>query len=469
MPTQLPVVDSQATPEVTPELLRRHDRPCPRYTSYPTADRFSSDFGPTDYSRALARADAAGDAPLALYTHLPFCSKMCAYCGCTVVVSNSEDKKTGYLDLVLKEIDMVVDHLPSRRRVSEIHLGGGTPNAYPPEELARLMAHIEERFEVEPDAERAVEVDPRYADADFIHELADVGFTRLSYGVQDFNPQVQEAIGRVQSYAKTKEVVDAARAAGFRSVNVDLIYGLPYQTRDGFASTIEQAMSLSPDRVALFSFAHVPNARPNQRRIDVETLPDADTKLDLFCDARRTFLDGGWVAIGMDHFARPEDPLAQAQAEGQLGRNFQGYTVGRGTDLIGFGMSAIGDIGGAYVQSPRRLADWQKAIEAGKLATFRGWRLSPEDEARRWIIRELMCGLKVRAEDVESRFGGSFKDDYAFELDALKELEGEGFVEVSDTELRVTPLGRLFVRPVASAFDTYLRADEGDVPYSRTI
>jgi oxygen-independent coproporphyrinogen-3 oxidase len=469
MPTPLPIVDSQSTPEVTPELLRRHDRACPRYTSYPTADRFSSDFGPNDYARALARADSAGDAPLALYTHLPFCSKMCTYCGCTVVVSNSEPKKTVYLDRVLREIDMVVDHLPSRRRVSEIHLGGGTPNAYPPEELARLMAHIEDRFEVEPDAERAVEVDPRHADADFIHELADVGFTRLSYGVQDFDPKVQEAIGRVQSYEKTKEVVDAARAANFHSVNVDLIYGLPFQTREGFADTIERAMSLSPDRVALFSFAHVPAARPNQRRIDVDTLPDPDAKLDLFCDARRAFLDAGWVAIGMDHFARPEDPLAQAQAEGQLGRNFQGYTVGRGTDLIGFGMSAIGDVGGAYVQSPRRLNDWQDAIDAGRLPTFRGHRLSAEDEARRWIIRELMCGLRIRAEDVEARFGGSFKDDYAFELEALRGLEGEGFVDVSDTEVSVSPLGRLFVRNVASAFDTYLRDDHGDVPYSRTV
>lgn len=467
--TALPVLSPDTTPDVTPELLRRHDRPCPRYTSYPTADRFGPAFRAHSYERALARADTAAGAPLALYTHLPFCHQMCAYCGCNVVVSKSEGKKGRYLELVMREAELVAERLPSRRGVSELHFGGGTPNSYTPEQLADLLAFYEETFDIAPDAEIAMEVDPRHADADTLHELRDVGFNRVSFGVQDFDPLVQEAIGRVQSLERTTEVVEAARAAGFRSVNVDLIYGLPQQTPETFAQTVERTIELQPDRIALFSFAYVPRARPNQKRIDAEAMPDPDTKLRLFCDSRRAFLHAGWEAIGMDHFARPGDPLAVSQREGTLGRNFQGYTVGRGTDLIGFGMSAIGDVGGAYVQNAKRHDDYKRAIEAGELAAVRGHRLTEDDAKRRWIIRELMCGLELSTAAVEERFGGDFQRDFRRELSALRDLEAEGLVEMDEEAIRVTPLGRLFVRNVAAAFDRYLLEHDGEVPYSRVV
>ncbi len=455
--------------EVTADLLRRHDRPVPRYTSYPTADRFSPSFHTEDYQEALARADREDpEGPLSLYLHLPFCQKMCTYCGCNLVVSKSADKKASYLDRLLLEIDRVVAHLPRRRRVLEIHLGGGTPTSYPPADLGRLLSHLERRFDVSPAAEVSIEVDPRHADAAMIRELSDIGFTRLSAGVQDFDPEVQSAVGRIQSFEVTQEVTSAAHAAGFSSVNIDLIYGLPRQTLPGFARTIERSLELQPDRIALFSFAFVPEVRPNQRRIDASTLPSADEKLELFCQARRAFKDAGYVAIGMDHFARPTDALARAQQDGTLGRNFQGYTVVRGADTVGFGMSAIGDVGGAYVQGHKRLPLWNAAVDQGKLSAWRGFRLSEDDRARRHIIRELMCNLRLRSEDLFRQYGKCLSD-YPVELERLAALCDEGLVEVGTHELRVTPLGRLFVRAVASCFDVYLHGAEAARPYSRAV
>lgn len=466
--TERPPVEEPEEPEVTPERLRRYDRPVPRYTSYPTADRFLESFDEADYRAALARADADEAAPLSLYVHLPFCRKMCTYCGCTLVVSNSPTKKADYLEHLFLEIDRTVEHLPHRREVREIHLGGGTPTSYPPEDLERLLMRLRERFDVTPDAEISIEVDPRHADAELIRALRSIGFTRLSAGVQDFDPDVQRAVGRIQPFEQTKAVMDAAHETAFESVNIDLIYGLPLQTVESFTRTIEQALALSPDRIALYSFAYVPHARPNQRRIEASTLPSADGKLELFCLARRAFLAAGYVAIGMDHFARPDDALALAQQSGTLGRSFQGYTVVRGADTIGFGMSAIGDVGGAYVQSEKRLPQWSAALEEGRLPTARGVRLSPDDEVRRFIIRELMCNLRLEESDLLSRFGKRLSD-FPHELARLEEPAREGLVEVDPDALRVTPKGRLFVRTVASCFDRYLHEASGAVPYSRAI
>jgi oxygen-independent coproporphyrinogen-3 oxidase len=459
-----------AEPDITPDLLLKHNTACPRYTSYPTADRFTPEFKAADYEAALARSNAAGpDAPLALYVHLPFCDQMCTYCGCTVVVSKSEQKKTSYMDRVLTEVDRVAALLPDRKKVQEVHLGGGTPNVYPPEELARLIAHLEERFSVDDDTLLAIEVDPRQANAHQIHELYDVGFKRLSMGVQDFEPRVQQAVGRIQSEAQTREVIDAARAAGFLSVNVDLIYGLPFQTSTTFAGTINKTLEMNPDRVALFSFAYVPHARPNQRRIPETSLPDTETKMKLFLDARKMFIDAGYEAIGMDHFARPEDTLAVAQREGRLHRNFQGYTTLENADVIGFGMSAIGDVGGAYVANPRRLADYDEAIDEGGFATARGVTLTDDDEVRRFLIRELMCNFRV-GDDQLARYGKTLQADFAESVERLKPLVDEGFAEVDEAEVRVTPLGRFFVRNVASAFDAHFHADDsGHVPYSKAV
>ncbi len=465
MVPERPLVDDL---DVTPELLRRYDRPVPRYTSYPTADRFLGVFGEDDYRAALARADEDDDAPLSLYLHLPFCQKMCTYCGCTLVVSNSPQKKGAYLDRLFVEIDRTLEHLPRRRRVLEVHLGGGTPTSYPPEDLARLLARLRQRFDVAADAEISIEVDPRHADGPLIHTLRALGFTRLSAGVQDFDPDVQRAVGRIQSFEKTKEVTDAAHAAEFRSVNVDLIYGLPLQTPEGFSRTVDQALALAPDRIALFSFAYVPHAKPNQRRIDASTLPSPDEKLELFCLARRAFLTAGYVAIGMDHFAHPDDALAAAQREGTLGRSFQGYTVVRGADTLGFGMSAIGDVGGAYVQSQKRLPLWSAALDQGRLPVARGFRLSADDELRRFAIRELMCNLRLDDDELIARFGKCLSS-FPEELRRLEPLEREGLVEVCPGNLRVTSKGRLFVRTVASCFDRYLHEARDVLPYSRAI
>lgn len=455
---------------VTPELIRRYDRPCPRYTSYPTADRFHEGFDARDAAAALARTDSAdASAPLSLYVHLPFCAKLCTYCGCTVVVSKDEDKKRSYLDRVLLEVDLAASQLTRGRPVKEIHLGGGTPNSYPPEELARLLAHLEERFEVAPDAEISIEIDPRHANERLAFELADIGFGRLSMGVQDFEPRVQEAIGRIQTYGRTAAAIGAARAAGFRSVNLDLVYGLPLQTRDSFARTVEQTLALAPDRIALFSFAYVPDVRPQQKKIPRAALPPAGEKLAMFCDARAALIEAGYVAIGMDHFARPDDPLAIAERVGTLHRNFQGYTVLRGADLLGFGMSAISDAGGAYWQNAKKLVRYDEAVDRGRLPVERGFALSRDDEARRYIIRELMCSFRVRDADVRARYGVSLEADLVPEMDRISDREIEGLAVRTADGIEVTELGRLFVRVVASAFDRYLHEARAAVTYSRAV
>jgi oxygen-independent coproporphyrinogen-3 oxidase len=456
-----------AEPVVTPELLKRFDRPCPRYTSYPTADRFNGSVGPSEYEAALARA-AAQDGPLGVYAHLPFCRRMCHYCGCNVVVSRSEKKMARTLELLIREIDMVAARLPERRSVTEVHLGGGTPNSYAVEDLAKLISHIEERFELASDAEVALEVDPRHLEVPDAFELADVGFNRISMGVQDFDSDVQEAIGRVQSFEKTRDVVLAARRAGFSSVNLDLIYGLPKQTHTTFKDTVDRTLELSPDRIALFSFAYVPQARPNQRRIDASAMPNIDEKLQLFCDARTSLLEAGYIAIGMDHFAKPDDPLATAWLDGSVGRNFQGYTVSRAEDLIAVGVSAIGDVGGTYVQNEKRLDRWEAAIEDERLPTFRGAHRTQEDEMRRFAIQRLMCRFRLEEAELKQAYGKSFAD-MGPEMAQLAEREEEGLCTLQDGVIEVSEIGKLFVRNVAACFDAYLAAATGPLPYARAV
>ncbi|MBI1944945.1 MAG: oxygen-independent coproporphyrinogen III oxidase [Deltaproteobacteria bacterium] len=455
--------------DVTPELLRRYDRPVPRYTSYPTADRFTPSFTADSYLAALARADARSDEPLGLYLHLPFCRHQCAYCGCAMVASSDPERLSEYLERLLLEIDRVVAHLPRRRKVAEIQLGGGTPNMYSPGELSRLLDHLTKHFTLVPGAEVAIEVDPREASASIVAELRAAGFTRISFGVQDTDDDVQHAIGRVQALDKTREVTEAARAAGFDSVNIDLIYGLPKQTRDSFARTLELALTLKPDRVALFSFAYIPEQRKNQVRIVQDDLPNVDDKLAIFCDARRAFVAAGYVPIGMDHFARPGDELAHALAHGTLNRTFQGYTVSHATDMLGFGMSAIGEVGGAYAQNEKNVRAWSKRIDEGALPIVRGVALSEDDERRRFVIRALMCRFAVDDAMLSKRFGVTLAGALSDGLERLGPLVEEGLATVAPGRVEVTPLGRLFVRNVAAAFDSYLHRMPAAVPYSRAV
>lgn len=455
--------------DVTPELLRRYDRPVPRYTSYPTADRFTPDFTAKSYLEALRRADARADEPLGLYLHLPFCRHQCAYCGCAMVASTSATRMSEYLDRLFLEIDMVVAHLPHRRRVAEIQLGGGTPNMYSPAELGRLLGHLKKHFTILPGAEIAIEVDPREANAAIIGELRAVGFTRISFGVQDTNDEVQHAIGRVQAFEQTREVTEAARAHGFDSVNIDLIYGLPKQTRESFAHTLEVALQLKPDRVALFSFAYIPAQRKNQIRIVSDDMPNVDDKLAIFCDARRAFVAAGYVPIGMDHFARPDDELARALNNGALNRTFQGYTVSHATDILGFGMSAIGEVGGAYAQNEKNVRAWSARIDERALPIVRGFELSQDDELRRYVIRALMCRFAIDDAELSQRFGVTLAGALADGLERLAPLVDEGLAKVAPGKVEVTPLGRLFVRNVAAAFDAYLHRSQAQVPYSRAV
>ncbi|MCB9735820.1 MAG: oxygen-independent coproporphyrinogen III oxidase [Deltaproteobacteria bacterium] len=462
-----------ALPELTPELLNAYDRPGPRYTSYPTADRFGDGFSEADYVAALARANAQrpGEA-LSVYTHLPFCEALCTYCGCNVTVSRSAQTRARYLARLAEEIARVVRHLPDRRLVSQLHLGGGTPNAYADDELAALFDLFREHFELAPDAEVAIEADPRHATPERLARWREIGINRLSMGVQDFDPAVQERVGRVCPPERVEELVAAARAARYDSVNLDLIYGLPRQTAASFARTVARVIGLRPDRVALYSFAWVPWAKPHQAAFEASEMPDRDAKIALFCDARKAFLDAGYEAIGMDHFALPSDELAVAQREGRLRRNFQGYTAMRVRDVVAFGVSAIGDIGGAYIQNTRSLHAYNKAIDGGGLATARGLRLSDDDEVRRYAIHELMCRFRLDDAALRRRFGAGVADLFGPELATLAASEDLApLAEATAADgVRVSPLGQLFVRNVAAVFDRYLqtKAPEGPL-YSRMV
>ncbi len=336
--------------EVTAGLLARHDRPGPRYTSYPTAIEFHEGVGTDDYLIRLAAADRLGDAPLSLYMHLPFCEQRCLFCGCHVIITRHREMAAPYLELVKREVELLAERLPNRRRFAQLHLGGGTPTYFTPAQLTELLAHTLRHFRPAPGAELALEADPRVTTAAHIDALADLGFNRISFGVQDLTPEVQESINRVQSLEQTAALVDHARRRGFRGINVDLIYGLPLQTPESFERTVDSVVGLDIDRAAVYSFAFVPWVRGHQKKIEADQLPDARTKLALFAIARERFLRAGYEPIGMDHFARPVDELARAKLEGRLRRNFQGYAVIPGDDVLGIGISAIGDVRGAYVQ-----------------------------------------------------------------------------------------------------------------------
>ncbi len=458
----------------TRELIRRYDVPGPRYTSYPTAVSFHTGFDEAAYRERLALADARADDPLSLYAHLPFCEARCLYCGCNVVISPHREVAQPYLEHLIREIDLLAAALPHRRRLSQLQWGGGTPTYYGIPDLARLFAAVSEHFTFTPDAEIGIEVDPRVTSGEQIDALGGLGFNRISAGVQDFDPAVQQAIGRIQSFAQTKELVERARAAGFRSVNLDLIYGLPLQSAAGFGRTLEHMLAIRPERVAVYSFAFVPWLKGHMRRIDEASLPGPELKLELLAQAYDVFTGAGYRAIGMDHFALPGDDMAKAADAGTLGRNFMGYTVQSARDLVGIGISAIGDVQDAFVQNVKKLPAYYAALDAGRFPVERGFALDADDRIRRFVIGEIMCNARLDFAAVEARFGGAFERDFAAELGALGAPGGplaDGLLERVPGGLRVTERGRPFVRVVAMAFDRHLRsAAAGDRPvFSRTV
>jgi len=453
-----------------PELLRRHDRPGPRYTSYPTAPHFHDGYGQSQLQAAIARSNTSAR-PLSLYVHVPYCTSPCFYCGCNRVISRDRSKGEHYVDQVLREADRAAPLFDPAREVIQLHLGGGTPNFLEPAQLQRLLEGLGKRFRFSPRAERdfSIELDPRSVSVADIAGLAALGFNRASLGVQDFDPDVQHAINRVQGVDDTMAILQACRDSGMRSVNVDLIYGLPKQTLAGFGRTLDTVMAVRPDRLAIYGYAHLPHMFKAQRQILDADLPDPDQKLALLGLAVERLSAAGYQYIGMDHFALPEEDLARAQRAGSLHRNFMGYTTHADTDLLGLGVSAISRIDNSYSQNPRDLKDWEARLEAGGLPVWRGLELDADDVLRAALIQELMCHGRVDGRALGRRHGVDFDRYFADELQALRGLEQDGLASCRDGVVAATRQGRPLLRLIAMCFDRYLKAPQQPARYSRAI
>ena len=456
---------------LTPALLQRYDRPGPRYTSYPTAPLFSEDYDQAAYRDRLAEAAKRPDEPLSMYVHLPFCHERCTFCGCNVVISPHRGPEEDYLDTLEAELDLLAAALGDRRTLNQLHWGGGTPTFLSPDQCERLFAAISSRFPIADDAEVAIEVDPCVTTMDHLETLAGLGFNRISMGLQDTDPEVQRAVKRIQPLELTREHVDAARGLGFDSVNIDLIYGLPLQTEASFRECVRSVIAeLLPDRVACFSYAHVPWIKPHQKQLDEAQLPGGWEKFSLFTGAAEEFVEAGYTFVGFDHFARPDDELARALAEDRIHRNFMGYTVMPAADQVGVGVTSIGDVAGSYAANVRKLPAYKRAIEAGRLAVDRGLVRTDEDDLRRAVIHRIICTLKLDFGWVAENFGIDPREHFDDALAQLRPMADDGLVEVRDDGLRVTPRGRFFLRNLCMPFDAYLGDTRPDGPkYSRTV
>ena len=470
----LPTMQIHAKTHFDAELLRRYNRPGPRYTSYPTAPRFNDAFGEPEL-REAAMASNGDPIPrrLSLYVHVPFCMSPCFYCGCNRIITRDLARGEAYLARLYREVAMAAELFDRDRQVIQLHFGGGTPNFLAPAQLGELVDALRTqfRFSEHQDRDISIELDPRFIGAKEVAELARIGFNRASLGVQDFDPAVQAAVNRIQSVEETFAVVDACRENGFRSVNLDLIYGLPLQTREGFGRTLDLVLQARPDRLAVYSYAHLPHMFRPQKQIDESQLPDAETKLGLLQLAIERLTDAGYVYIGMDHFALPDDDLARAQERGGLHRNFMGYTTHADTDLIGLGVSAISHIGDTFSQNPRDLPSWQIALDEGRLPVFRGLRLDEDDCLRADLIQRLMCQGEIPVNALERRYLINFAEYFADALDRLHPLVEDGLVRVEADRITATSRGRLLLRNIAMCFDRYL--NQPDAPatprFSRAI
>lgn len=451
-------------------LLARFDRPGPRYTSYPSADRFVAAYDAEAHGRTLqSRRLQPGSRGLSLYVHLPFCNTVCYYCGCNKVVTRDHSRSAKYLLYLERELDLVCAQAGSGRRAEQLHWGGGTPTFLSTEELRALMHMLRARFDLEPGGEYSIEIDPRTVDAEKMAALCELGFNRFSLGVQDFDPQVQRAVNRIQSYEITAAAVDAARVHGCKSVNLDLIYGLPLQTPQRFGVTLEKVLRLNPERIALYNYAHLPALFKPQRRINEAELPDAASRVELLRLAIATLKAAGYRYIGMDHFARPDDDLAKAQDFGHLHRNFQGYSTRAECDLLAFGVSAISAVGPSYSQNFKTLNDYYDCLDQGVLPVMRGVELNADDLLRRAVIQSLMCNFALSMEAIEQAYLIDFDKTFAAELAHLREYEALGLVEFNGEWLNVTARGRLFVRAICMLFDRYLCQSEQRARYSKLV
>jgi oxygen-independent coproporphyrinogen-3 oxidase len=455
---------------IDPVLIRKYDVSGPRYTSYPTADRFVEAFGEGEFRHWLGKRNIGGiNQPLSVYVHLPFCDTLCYYCGCNKVVTRDHGRSAKYIKYLGKELSQVGALLGDDRRICQLHWGGGTPTFLSRDEMDALMKLLDAQFVREPHAEYSIEVDPRRVEKGRMAFLAGLGFNRVSVGVQDFDSEVQKAVHRVQTEDETRRVIDEARASGLRSVNLDLIYGLPKQTLDSFNKTLDRILDIAPERIALYSYAHLPRVFKPQRRVNEADLPAPETKLQILTLAIGRLTRAGYLYIGMDHFAKPDDELAVAQSQGRLQRNFQGYSTFPESDMLGFGISAIGRVGPTYYQNVKSLDDYYDTLDAGRLAVWRGLELTQDDLVRRAVIQQLICNFRLSIESVEIAHLIDFRRYFADELRDLKRLADDGLVEIQSDWIVVTPRGRLIVRAVCMMFDRYLRANLQRTAYSRVI
>ncbi len=452
-------------------LIQKHDTSGPRYTSYPPAPIFSPSFGHEKYRAAILETEQHFDNPsVSLYVHIPFCDTLCYFCGCTTIINRNQTHHQEYVQYIKKEIEMLASLIHRERRVVQMHWGGGTPTFLSPTLIQDLASHLFKSFTFDSSAEISIEVDPRDVTYNHLKTLHAVGFNRISLGVQDFNPRVQQAVNRNQSQFISRQVIDWSRDLGFSSANVDLIYGLPMQTAESFAETLDNIIEISPERIAVYNFAYVPWMKKHQRLIHHEDLPSAETKIKILTMTIEKLLNSGYVYVGMDHFAKPNDELTIAQRSKTLHRNFQGYSTKAGSDLYGFGLSAISHFGIHYAQNAKTLPDYYSAIDARNFATHVGYRMTPDDEIRKYVILRLMCDLKLMKQDVEEKFQIKFDDYFAPESQKLQPLIDDQFILSAPDCLIVTEIGRLFLRNIAMCFDAYLQTTPIQQPlYSKTV
>ncbi|MBK1693767.1 oxygen-independent coproporphyrinogen III oxidase [Chromatium weissei] len=452
------------------ELIRRYDQSGPRYTSYPTAVEFSEAFDETAYKAACARSNDSGR-PLSIYFHIPFCDTVCFYCACNKIATKDRSLAPPYLERVYRELAMQSALFDRSRQVEQLHWGGGTPTFLSHAQMSELMDVTRRHFDLAGDdvGEFSIEIDPREADASTVKLLRQIGFNRMSLGVQDFDLKVQTAVNRVQTEAETMAVLDAAIAEGFRSTSIDLIYGLPFQTVASFSNTLERVIAVNPQRLSIFNYAHLPERFKPQRRINDADLPAPEVKLDILQSTIARLTEAGYVYIGMDHFARPDDELALAQQAGTLYRNFQGYSTHADCDLIGIGVTSIGKVDNTYGQNRRELEEYYADIDAGRLAVFRGIELNRDDLIRRDMITKLICHFQLNIRAAEATWGIQFADYFADALTKLQGMANDGLVEITPTQIRILARGRLLVRNICMAFDAYLATKTGPIGFSKVI
>ena len=453
------------------ELLRKYSAPGPRYTSYPTAPAFSDSFGVKEYLKAIEETNGQDiESPISLYFHFPFCDTLCYFCGCTMLVTHSRDQIREYNEYLMREIGMVAPMVSRKRKVVQLHWGGGTPSYLSPDEIKEVGSFIREHFNYDAEIEAGVEIDPRGLTREHMQALRDVGFNRISMGVQDFDIRVQEAVNRVQPESITRDAVNWSRELGFHSINLDLIYGLPFQTFESFEKTVDTVIDIAPERIAVFNYAHVPWLKPHQKLIHQEDLPATDLKLEIFKMTTEKLMKAGYWSVGMDHFAKQTDELAVAQRNGTLYRNFQGYSTKAGCDLYGFGMSAIGHFKETYQQNIKNVREYYEVLKKNTLATHVGYRMTPDDHIRKEVIMRVMCDMEVKKKDIESRFGIAFDEYFRNTYPKLGTFVDDGLVTLQDDRIIVNGMGRLVIRNIAMCFDAYLDQMIKEKPiFSKTV